>query len=300
MGTFKRIFLLFNCLILCLTCIKISDAQENKAGKKKIEEKTSFFQAQLISLMQDNIALIKKIKDLEVNINRQNKVNLELQDRIENLRKESNSLSQVLKEKAQERDELRKQIYQLKAKKGEPSKSTKKDEKISVSSGVKEGELEKYKERVKNLEKEKGFLEAILNAQAKYLRQPGLIKADEKNLEKAIHLNLGFAYGIKGKIKEAIKEYQMALKYDLEDKDIHYNLGYLLAKENRFEEAIEEYKKALKGSSQDKEIYYNLAIIYATGLKDQKTAEEYYQGFLELSSSDTNLSLPTEESPQKE
>ncbi|MFZ2602517.1 MAG: tetratricopeptide repeat protein, partial [Candidatus Omnitrophota bacterium] len=118
------------------------------------------------------------------------------------------------------------------------------------------------------------------------LRLPKLVKADEKNLDEVICLNLGFAYGLKGKIKDAIEEYEKALKYAPEDKDIHYNLGYLLAKQNKCKEAIEEYKKALTGLSDDREVYYNLSIVYAACLKDAKTADYYYNKFLRLTSVD--------------
>lgn len=145
------------------------------------------------------------------------------------------------------------------------------------------GQLINLKEKINAFEKENAALESMLKLETKDLRQPQLVEADEKNLDKVIHLNLGFAYGVKGKTKEAIEEYQKALECDPNDKDTHYNLGYLLAKKNRYEEAIEEYKKALGGLPQDKEIYFNLAIIYATRIKDLQTANKYYQKFLELS-----------------
>lgn len=155
------------------------------------------------------------------------------------------------------------------------------------------------KQKIADLEKEKSVLESMLNMQSKGLRLPGLIGADNENLNKLIHLNLGFAYGRKGDTKEAVREYRKALQYDPEDKDIHYNLGYLLSKQKRYKEAIEEYKKALAGSSQDKEVYYNLVLIYTTGLKDKEASREYYQKYLDLSLDDTANLPKTEEPPQK-
>lgn len=146
------------------------------------------------------------------------------------------------------------------------------------------------------LEKENAALESMLSIQAVDLRKPELIKADEKNLNKVINLNLGFAYGIKGQIKEAIVEYEMALRYDPDNKDIHYNLGYLLSKDNKYIQAIEEYKKALTGSPQDREVYYNLTIIYAIYLKDSKTAQQYYQKFLTVPLTQTHL-VPSRKEP---
>jgi len=146
------------------------------------------------------------------------------------------------------------------------------------------------------LEKENATLESMLSIQAVDLRKPELIKADEKNLNKVINLNLGFAYGIKGQIKEAIVEYEMALRYDPDNKDIHYNLGYLLSKDNKYIQAIEEYKKALTGLPQDREVYYNLAIIYAIYLKDSRTAQQYYQKFLTVPLTEIHL-VPSQKEP---
>lgn len=221
-----------------------------------------------ISHAQENIPQEKKSKDLEAAISQQNRTHLELEDKIKQIEEENHSLSHTLEEKSRETDEIKKEMSGLK-------------DKISA----------------KELENE--FLESILAAQAKYLNPPQLVKANEKSFDKVIHLNLGFSYGLKGKIEDAVVEYQRALEYDPGDKDIHYNLGYLLAKQNRYKEAIEEYKNALKGLPQDREIYYNLAIIYTTGLKDQKTGAEYYQRFLKLSPTNTGPSLKTEKAPQR-
>jgi tetratricopeptide (TPR) repeat protein len=131
-------------------------------------------------------------------------------------------------------------------------------------------------EKAAALERGASILEAMLNQQRE-IKPPSLVRGDEKSWDKVVHLNLGFAYAMKGKITQAIEEYKKALEYDPEDKDIHYNLGYLLAKRNRYKEAIEEYKKAIKGSAEDKEAYYNLSVIYATIIKDQELANQYYQ-----------------------
>ena len=144
-----------------------------------------------------------------------------------------------------------------------------------------EKQLTRLNEKVASLERGASILEAMLSQQRE-IKPPLLIRGNEKSWDKVVHLNLGFAYAIKGKTKEAIEEYKKALEYGPEDKDIHYNLGYLLAKSNRYKEAIEEYKKAIKGSPEDKEVYYNLAVIYTTIIKDQQIANQYYQKFLTI------------------
>jgi len=142
-------------------------------------------------------------------------------------------------------------------------------------------QLIRLNEKVASLERDASVLEAMLNQQ-RDMKPPLLVRGNESNWNKIIHVNLGFAYAIKGKTKEAIEEYKKALEYAPEDQDIHYNLGYLLAKSNRYKEAIEEYKKAIKGSPEDKEVYYNLAVIYTTIIKDQQIANQYYQKFLTI------------------
>lgn len=140
------------------------------------------------------------------------------------------------------------------------------------------------KKRIQELERDNSVLESMLSLRQAEMRQPALAERGEKSPDKVIHVNLGFAYGIKGRIEEAIDEYRKALEYDPKDKDIHYNLGLLLSRKNRHKEAIEEYKKSIKGTAEDKEVYYNMAVIYSTGMKDKNTAAEYFQKFLEIAS----------------
>ena len=142
-------------------------------------------------------------------------------------------------------------------------------------------QLTRLNEKAASLERGASILEAMLNQQ-RDMKPSLLVSGSESSWDKVIHINLGFAYAIKGKTKEAIEEYKKALEYGPEDKDIHYNLGYLLAKRNRYKEAIEEYKKAIKGSPEDKEVYYNLAVIYTTIIKDQQIANQYYQKSLTI------------------
>jgi len=135
------------------------------------------------------------------------------------------------------------------------------------------------KKRIEELERDKSLLESMLSLRQAQIRQPSLARMDE-NPDKIIHLNLGYAYGSKERIDEAIIEYQKALQYDPKDKDIHYNLGLLLGRKNRYKEALKEYEKSIKGNAEDREVYYNMAVIYAGGLKDQESAKQYLEKFL--------------------
>lgn len=159
--------------------------------------------------------------------------------------------------------------------------SQKLEEKVKETEGLKQ-QLTVCKQEAESKESQKAVLEAMVEKQAKPLLKPSLVKAEEKELEKIIHTNLGFAYGLKGKTDEAIAEYKKALSFAPSDRDINFNLGVLLSKQKKYQEAITSYKQALQGSPQDKEVYYNLAIIYLLGLKDTALSQKYYQEFLSL------------------
>lgn len=145
-------------------------------------------------------------------------------------------------------------------------------------------ENQELKDNIYSLEREIAIMRAIFSAEfSPVLRGPLAIRAQGKNWDKIISLNLGFAYGMKGMVTEALKKYNEALYYDPLDRDIHYNLGYLLAAAKKYDQAVAEFNKALKGTPEDKEVYYNLAVIYAAGLDDYNKATEYYHKFLEFS-----------------
>lgn len=200
------------------------------------------------SLAQDYTLLRDKLRELEGVISRQNKVQVDLKERLEKTQKENSILSQALEERLKERDSLKEEIRKLK-------------EDFVV-----------------------GQLGSLATLEDENLKKPWLVTSSEKNLDKVIHVNLGFAYAMKGRGKEAIDEYRKALENDPEDKDLHYNLAYLLSQENDFTGAITEYNKAIKGQASDKDVYYNIYLIYANDLKDQRAAEIYYKKYTELSS----------------
>ncbi|MBM3246179.1 MAG: tetratricopeptide repeat protein [Candidatus Omnitrophica bacterium] len=241
---FRKYFIVSGCLLLCLAP-KFSLAK----GQEKDQAKAQVS------------ALTAKITALE---------------------KEKNKVALALQNKDKEAQELKKQVQQLKTK----------EAKLGVDkTAVQDAEKNNLKKQIAvlrdtaaALEKEKAILEAAFNWQARYLRRPAAVGPQGENFDKIIHSNLGFAYGMQGRTKEAVAEYKKALQYDPQDKDNYFNLGYLLSQERRYKEAIAEYQKAIKGLPQDKEIYYNVAMIYANGLKDQKAADEYYQKFLKVSS----------------
>ena len=230
----------------------------------------------------------------------------------ESLEKEKRSLSAQLEEARKEKEALTSQIAALKDElaagidaKDKARTLQKEKDALSEQLGVKNKENEAFKNQIALLseklnanELEIAMLESMLQVHTIALRQPRLAQANEENYDKIIHQNLGFAYGMKGNIDEAIKEYRKVLECVPDDYDAHYNIGYLLGKKKAYKEAIEEYKKALKGLPEDKEVYYNLAIICTVGLKDLSAAQEFHQKFLSLSSADSNASPQVKEALQ--
>lgn len=142
--------------------------------------------------------------------------------------------------------------------------------------------IQQLKKEVIKSKKNAAVYKDILDLSANNLRGNLTVNADEKNMDKIIHTNLGFAYAMKGKNKSAIREYKKALKSAPGNKDIHFNLGCLFAREKIFREAVAEYNNVLKIFPRDKEAYYNLAIIYMHYLKDTSAAEACFEKFVEL------------------
>ena len=222
----------------------------------------TYYRAQLVSFRQEYGILNKKIEDLS-QLNAKNEIlKLDLEKQIAQLKKENSRLSAANKGNKQqdnltqdgEKEELRKQVLAL-------------------------------SQEVDKLKRNSAVLESMIDSQTADLRSSGSQKTSEKNADKVIHTNLGYAYGIKGRYKEAIQEYKKALQYAPNDKDIFFNLGFLLTKQKRYKEAIEVYEKALRLDPRDREIYYNLAVIYANNLNDPINSQECYKKFKALSDS---------------
>lgn len=231
-------------------------------GEAKNEESSelAYYRAQVISFRQEYSILNKKIEELSQLNAQQQMTKLQLESQIEQLKKENKRLSLASKGRKQtgvsgedkDKEGLKKQVSLL---------------------------IQERDDLKKNL----AVLESMIESQTANIRIPSSQKTDEKNANKAIHINLGYAYGLKGKYKEAVQEYRNALQYAPLDKDIYFNLGYLLTKQKKYKEAIEAYQQSLKLAPQDREIYYNLSIIYANNLNDPINSQECYKKFKALS-----------------
>jgi tetratricopeptide (TPR) repeat protein len=78
------------------------------------------------------------------------------------------------------------------------------------------------------------------------------------------HNNLGTVLGQKGRVDEAITQFQRALQIKPDSAKIHYNLGVALSQKGRMDEAITHYQKALEIKPQFAEAQDKLAWLLAT------------------------------------
>lgn len=84
------------------------------------------------------------------------------------------------------------------------------------------------------------------------------------------HLNLGLEYQEQGRLNEAIRGYQMALKLKPDYAEAHNNLGNVFVRQRRLEDAVKEYQSASKLAPGYSLAHYNLGDIY----KDQGHLED--------------------------
>ncbi len=76
-------------------------------------------------------------------------------------------------------------------------------------------------------------------------------------------------------IKEAIKDFETAVKIDPKDPNAYKNLGYAYVKTNQDEKAIEAYSKALKYDSTDTKTMLTLGLEYQRMKKYDKAVEMF-------------------------
>jgi tetratricopeptide (TPR) repeat protein len=89
------------------------------------------------------------------------------------------------------------------------------------------------------------------------------------------HCNLASAWAMKGDHDKAFEEYRRALELNPDDYLTHFNFGNLYKKIGQEAEAIQEYQLAIKLQPDRAEAYYNLANCYWEQKKTQEAAECY-------------------------
>ena len=108
------------------------------------------------------------------------------------------------------------------------------------------------------------------NLGAAYSKQGRLDEAI-KELQVALRLNpayanahnsLGIVYALQGRLDEAIREYQTALRLDPDYAISHNNLGVIYGQQGKLDEAMKECKAALQLNPDYAEAYNNLGAVY--------------------------------------
>jgi tetratricopeptide (TPR) repeat protein len=99
------------------------------------------------------------------------------------------------------------------------------------------------------------------------------------------HYNLAITFRRIGRADEAITQYQNVLQINPDNADARNDLGNILREKGSTDEAIAQYQKALEINSNDAKAHYNLGIaLFHEGRVDEAIAQ--YQKALEINSND--------------
>jgi Flp pilus assembly protein TadD len=75
------------------------------------------------------------------------------------------------------------------------------------------------------------------------------------------HNNLGAALSRRGRLQEAIDQYQIALRIKPDYADAHYNLGYALAKQGHLNEGLSHFTEALRLEPKNLKALNNIGVV---------------------------------------
>jgi Tfp pilus assembly protein PilF len=109
----------------------------------------------------------------------------------------------------------------------------------------------------------------------------------DSDLDKS-HGDLGLALSIKGRLDEAISQFQKALELNPHMADVRNNLGIALSRKGQWNEAITQFQEVLKTNPTIADTYNNLGIALSNqGQLDQ--AMEQYQKALQINPNDSKF-----------
>ncbi|WP_425361237.1 tetratricopeptide repeat protein [Candidatus Tisiphia endosymbiont of Ceraclea dissimilis] len=94
------------------------------------------------------------------------------------------------------------------------------------------------------------------------------------SLDGCVHSEKGYNLAEEGKLEEAIKEYDLAIKYQPENSVNYYNKAIALAGLNKWQEAIKEYDLAIKYQPNNADAYNNKGIVLEKLGKWQEAIKE--------------------------
>ncbi len=101
------------------------------------------------------------------------------------------------------------------------------------------------------------------------------------------HYNLGLAYGKKGRLEDALKEFEITLKLNPRHAKARNNLGIIYDQQDRPDDAIREFRAALQLNPNDANAHYNLGLVFERQNKVDDAMKEF-QMALQLNPNDAN------------
>jgi len=116
------------------------------------------------------------------------------------------------------------------------------------------------------------------------------------------HNNLGTALREEGKIDDAIRHYEQALRVRPDLADAHNNLGVVLMQRGELEQAIEHYRQAVRLQPDNATTYYNLGQALWQGGKIQAAIDDWEKAVQlkpDLAEAHYNLAVALEQEGQE-
>lgn len=103
------------------------------------------------------------------------------------------------------------------------------------------------------------------------------------------HTNLGIIYRHTGRLDEAIREYETAIRLNPADAEAYHNLGLAHRRRGAFADAERAYLRALELRPNQVDTHYNLGILYDLYLNRPQDALVHYQAILDLGGPDVDI-----------
>ena len=100
-------------------------------------------------------------------------------------------------------------------------------------------------------------------------------EAEDKTVESDAHINKGYDLQQQGRDVEAIREYDLAIKADPNERLAYYNRGIALRNLGRYDEALKDFRRAIERDSRDKSAYNNIGWILMRQEKFSEAVNAY-------------------------
>ena len=104
----------------------------------------------------------------------------------------------------------------------------------------------------------------------------------------APHTNLGILLRRAGRVDDAVREYETAIRLDPADAAAYHNLGLIHRSRGAFAEAERAYARALELRPNQADTHYNLGVLYELYLNRPQDALAHYRAVVTLGSPDAD------------